>query len=255
MLNTCGVASFAFLMGVTWLSFSTLFGWVVGGMACFRVSCQTLRFTVWCKAWDVLFRTCPMMISTQIRFFWRRVLPSGVDFPCPSFEGDSWGGVWCPTLGTEIRVKFEGRARCNTVRISRSHSSLPARFFQVRWRLHEFGCGSNVLLLCFAEWLEFIVRPRVTMHPMTKPHNPCPQGGEFSCPNIRGWMCGWSVKFVPGGRSLNDSRMIGMIIVVEICWTQVALRCFPFFKWVCHDCCDSVICLVRWLVVRLVSSV
>ena len=243
-------------MGVTWLSFSSLFGWGVGGMACFfRVSCQTLRFIVWCKAWDVLFRTCPMMISTQIRFFWRRVLPSGVDFPCPSSEGDSWGGVWCPTLGTEIRVKFEGRVRCNSVRIPRSHSSLPVRFFQIRRSLYEVGCGSIVLHLCFAEWLEFIVRPRVTIHPMTKPHNPCPQGEEFSCPNIRGWMCGWSVKCVPGGRFRSDSRMIGRIIVVHYCWTQVGLRFFAFFQRVWHDCCWLVICWVRLLVVWLVSSV
>ena len=243
-------------MGVTWLSFSNLFGWVVGGMAClFRVRCQTLRFTVWWKAWDVLFRTCPMMISTQFRFF----LKAGASVRCGfsvSFlrRWQLWWHVM-PDVGN--RDSCEVRRPCALQH--RSHPEKPfvsaSEFFQIRWRLHEFGCGSIVLLLCFAEWLEFIVRPRVIIHPMTKPHTPCPHGGEFSCPNIRGWMCGWSVKFVPGGRSLNDSRMTGMIIVVQICSTQVALRCFAFFKWVCHDCCGWVICLVRWLVVRLVSSV
>ena len=102
---------FAFFpVGVTWLLlFSNLFGEVVGGMACFfRVSCQTLRFIVWCKAWNVLFHMCQMMIPTRFRFPWRRVLASGVEFPCPSSEGDSWGVVWCKIFGTEIRVKFIG---------------------------------------------------------------------------------------------------------------------------------------------------
>ena len=111
LLNTSGVAVLCvFPKGVTLLLlFSNLLGEVVGGMACFfRVSCQTLRFIVWCKAWNVLFRMSPMMIPTRFRFPWRRVLASGVEFPCPSYEGDSWGVVWCKICGTEIRVKFIG---------------------------------------------------------------------------------------------------------------------------------------------------
>ena len=79
--------------------------------------------------------------------------------------------------------------------------------------------------------------------------------GEFSCPNIRVWFCGWSVKFVRGRLSLSYSWMIGRIIVVQICWTQIVLLFFVFFQWVWHDCCCLVICLVRLLVEWLVSSV
>ena len=52
---------------------------------------------------------------------------------------------------------------------------------------------------------------------------------EFSCPNIRGCFCGWSVKFVRGRRSLSYSRMIGTKIVVQICWTPIVLLFFAFF--------------------------
>ena len=174
LLNTSGVAVLCvFPKGVTWLLvFRYLFGEVVGGMACFfRVSCQTLRFIIWCKAWDVLFRTCSMMISTQFRFFWRRVLPSGVDFPCPSSEGDSCCGVCCPTLGTEIRVKFIGWSWWNesvcdaTLFASACSICLCQRrlFFHLAKVCMKLGAAQLCYLLCFAIWLKFIiVRPRVT---------------------------------------------------------------------------------------------
>ena len=78
---------------------------------------------------------------------------------------------------------------------------------------------------------------------------------EFPCPDIRGWFCGWSVKFVRGRRSLSYSRMIGRIIVVQICWTQIGLLFFAFFQMVWHDCCCLVICWVRLVVVWFVSPV
>ena len=98
---------FAFFpVGVTWLLlFSNLFGEVVGGVACFfRVSCQTLRFYCMVQGLKCSVAHVPNDDPLRFRFFWRRVFASGVEFPCPSSEGDSWGVVWRPTYGTEIRV-------------------------------------------------------------------------------------------------------------------------------------------------------
>ena len=187
---------FAFFpVGVTWLLlFSNLFGEVVGGVACFfRVSCQTLRFIVWCKAWNVLFHMCQMMISTRFRFPWRRVLASGVEFPGPSSEGDSWGGVWCPTWWTEIRVKFEGRVRCNNAGIRIIHSSQPASFSNLAEVCMKLG-AARLCYFVFRRmiWVHYCSSKGHQRHPLTKPHNPCPlkrgmwptRMGDFSCPYI-----------------------------------------------------------------------
>ena len=193
-------------MGVTWLSFSNLFGWVVGGMACFfRVSCQTLRFTVWCKAWDVLFRTCPMMISTQFRFFLKAGASVRCGIPCPSSEGDSWGGVWRPTYGTEMCVKFAGWVE--PIRVTEVF------FFYLAEVCMKLGA---VRLCCFVFRYMigfFIVRSRVTKDTHWRNHithvlwkvgcDPLAWGIFVS--NIRVWFCGWSVKFVRGGPSLSYS--------------------------------------------------
>ena len=80
---------------------------------------------------------------------------------------------------------------------------------------------------------------------------------EFSCPNIRGWFCGWSFESVRGRRSLSYSRMIGRIIVVRICWTRVALRCFAcvFFNGVGGTpCFFCVSCLILLSIARCKSK-
>ena len=205
--------------------------WLVSSVL---ASCQTLRFIGWCKAWNVLFHMCQMMIRTRFRFPWRRVLASGVEFPCPSSEGDSWSVVWCKICGTEIRVKFVGW----------TGGTDPCA---------PFVYASEVIFL-ISLWSSVWFR---TTWPMSSERWDVTHSHvEFSCPNIRGWwLCGWSVKFVRGGSCVRDCKMIGRIIVVQICRTQEGCGVVRFFQLVSHDCCCSVICFARLLVVWVVSSV
>ena len=163
------------------LLFFVFFQWV-WHVCCCLVICLVRLLVEWLVSSVLVVRHSVLLYGARLEMFcstcahWWSLHDSV--FP----EGRCFRQVWnfrvLPlrvTVGVLCDARFVGQRFVWSSQDEWNQSVSLKFIFSSRWSLHEVGCGPVVLTSCFAKWFEFIiVRPRVTIHPMTKPHNPCP---------------------------------------------------------------------------------